>query len=91
MKKDKLFLDQDLTINKLAKELGINRTYLSQVINEFYNKNFSSFINEFRIKEATKRLLQDRNITIEAVSNDVGFKSKSAFNNAFKQYTGVTP
>jgi len=91
MKKDKLFLDQNLTINSLAKEIGINRTYLSQVINEFFNKNFSSFVNEFRIKEASKRLLDDKNITIEAVAFDVGFKSKSAFNNAFKQYTGVTP
>jgi len=91
MKKDKLFLDQNLTINSLAKEIGINRTYLSQVINEFFNKNFSSFVNEFRIKEASKRLLEDKNITIEAVAFDVGFKSKSAFNNAFKQYTGVTP
>lgn len=91
MKKDKLFLDQNLTINSLAKEIGINRTYLSQVINEFFNKNFSSFVNEFRIKEASKKLLHDRNITIEAVAFDVGFKSKSAFNNAFKQYTGVTP
>ena len=91
MKKDKLFLDQNLTINSLAKKIGINRTYLSQVINEFFNKNFSSFVNEFRIKEASKRLIDDKNITIEAVAFDVGFKSKSAFNNAFKHYTGVTP
>ena len=91
MKKDKLFLNQNLTINSLAKEIGINRTYLSQVINEFFNKNFSSFVNEFRIKEASKSLIDDKNITIEAVAFDVGFKSKSAFNNAFKQYTGVTP
>jgi YesN/AraC family two-component response regulator len=91
MRKDKLFLDKELTITKLAKNIGINRTYLSQVINEFYNKNFSSFINDFRIKEATKILITDKNLTIEAIADSVGFKSKSAFNNAFKFYTGVTP
>ncbi len=91
LEKDKIYLNKDLTINNMAESLNINRTYLSQIINGYFKKNFSTFINEYRIKDAQKKLLSDNNITIEAISQEVGFKSKSAFNSAFKKYTGVTP
>jgi len=91
LEKEKIYLDNELTINKMAEYININRTYLSQIINSHFNKNFSTFINEYRVKAAQKKLLSDNNITIEAISQDVGFKSKSAFNTAFKNYTGVTP
>lgn len=91
LEKDKIYLDKELSINKMAEYLNINRTYLSQIINGYFKKNFNTFINEYRIKEAQKKLLTNNNITIEAISQEVGFKSKSAFNTAFKNYTGVTP
>lgn len=91
--KKKMFVEQDITLGKLANEIGTNNSYISQVINERFNKNFSNFINEYRIKEAIRLLYENENrlITIEGISQTVGFKSKSAFNNAFKKYTGVTP
>lgn len=91
LEKERIYLNNDLTINKLAEYLNINRTYLSQIINSHFKKNFSTFINEYRVKEAQKQLLTNNNITIEAISQEVGFKSKSAFNTAFKNYTGITP
>jgi len=87
----KLYLDDEMSLTKLSKVLGINRTYISQTINEKFNKNYSSFINEYRIKEAQKLLLKDTKLTYEGIGFEVGFKSKSAFNSAFKTYTGVTP
>ncbi|MBU0488050.1 MAG: helix-turn-helix domain-containing protein, partial [Bacteroidetes bacterium] len=54
-------------------------------------KNFKNLINEYRIKESRKLLITKPNLTIEAIAHDVGFRSKSAFNAAFKLYTGVTP
>jgi len=91
LEKEKIYLDNELSINKMAEYININRTYLSQIINGYFKKNFSTFINEYRIKDAQKQLLSNNNITIEAISQEVGFKSKSAFNTAFKNYTGVTP
>jgi AraC-like DNA-binding protein len=93
MDQRKLFLQPDLTIEKLAIEIKTNKSYISQVINETQNQNFSSFLNDYRIREA-RRLLIDpefRNITIESIAGMVGFNSKSAFNNAFKRFTGLTP
>ena len=73
--------------------MNTNKSYLSQVINEYFRKNFSTFVNEYRVKEASRLLLEkeSENYTIEAIANSVGFKSKSAFNSAFKKFTGITP
>jgi len=93
MDQRKLFLQPDLTIEKLAIEIKTNKSYISQVINETENQNFSSFLNDYRIREARRLLIdpEHRNLTIETIARMVGFNSKSAFNNAFKKFTGLTP
>lgn len=91
MKNEKPYLDHNLNIFTLAKNLNTNSKYLSQVINQEFNKSFVHFINEYRIEEAKQILLANNNYTIEAQSQMVGFKSKSSFNIAFKRHTGLTP
>jgi AraC-like DNA-binding protein len=92
-KREKPFLNPHLTINDVAEELGISSRYLSQIINESFQKNFYDFINSYRIDEAKKNLIdkEDPKKTILEVLYDSGFNSKSAFNAAFKRYTGCTP
>lgn len=87
------FLRSEFSLIEMAEKLDFNRSYISQVINEHYRCNFNSFINDYRIKEARKKLSDPSNtkITIEAIAHEVGFKSKTSFNNAFKKFTGVTP
>jgi len=78
---------------KLAKTLAVSPHHLSQTINEQLNQNFIDFINAYRIEEA-KRLLTDlakKHYSILAVSEEVGFNSKSAFNTAFKRHASMTP
>ena len=90
---EKMFLQPDLSIGKLAQKLGSNSKYLSQVIHEVYNLSFSDFINQLRVKEAAK-LLSDksyRHFSFEGISELVGFHTKSSFNTYFKKFTGVTP
>lgn len=90
---EKIFLNKDLNLDELAKRLGTNRTYLSQVINDNFNTNFNNYINEYRVKEAQRLLLNPSSkiLTIEAIAQNVGFNSKSSFNTAFKKFTGLTP
>lgn len=93
IKTTKPFRDPTLGIDALATRLNTNRSYLSQIINEFYEQNFYSFINDMRVKEA-RRLLANpeyRKLSIEGIARQVGFNSKSSFNTAFKKLTGVTP
>jgi AraC-like DNA-binding protein len=93
IEEDKPYLDKGFTINILSKKLNSSRSYVSQVINEELKCNFSQFINKYRIKDARLMLSNpgNNNLTIEFISFSVGFGSKSSFNNAFKNYTGITP
>ena len=79
--------------NDLAGKISISPRYLSDLINRSFNQNFFDFINTYRIEEAKKMLTHDTGgrRTVLEVLYDSGFNSKSAFNNAFKKYTGITP
>jgi AraC-like DNA-binding protein len=93
MEKERPYTDGDLTLQKLAKALAMPANHLSQIINEQLNQNFFDFVNYHRIEEA-KRMLVDparKHYSILAISEEVGFNSKSAFNAAFKKHTDMTP
>jgi len=89
----KPYLNPELTITEVTKELNVSVKYLSQVINESIGKNFYDFINSYRIEEAKRHLTSrlDTKKTVLEVLYDSGFNSKSAFNSAFKKHTGFTP
>jgi AraC-like DNA-binding protein len=93
MQQDKLYLNADLSLQLLADTLDIPSHYLSQVINEQLGQNFFDFVNNYRIEEVKARLLDPKNnhLTILSIALDSGFNSKSAFNLAFKNQTGLTP
>ncbi|MCX6181797.1 MAG: tetratricopeptide repeat protein [Bacteroidetes bacterium] len=93
MKDEKLYLENDLNLDNVAKRMNTNRTYLSQVINDQFGSNFSNLINEYRVREAQVILRDPANkiYTIEAIALKVGFNSKSTFNQVFKKITGLTP
>ncbi len=88
----KVYLSPDLTLKKFADHLSSNTSYVSQTINEGFGKNFSSLINEYRIKEVLHFFEEGlhQQFTIESIYKRAGFKSKSAFQKAFKNSTGVT-
>lgn len=93
MENEKVFLDPDINLSRLSKQMTITNHQLSQLINEYFSKNFFDFINEYRIQEAKRRLhLEEQNLyTIESLAFDVGFNTKATFYNAFKKYIGMTP
>ncbi len=90
---ERVFLQKDLTIYDVAKALNTNSNYISNILNNMLDCNFVTFINSYRIDEAKKIVVSKdySNYTIEAISEIVGFNSKSAFNNAFKNRVGITP
>jgi AraC-like DNA-binding protein len=93
METRKPYLDPNLSLASLAKAVGIQHHYISQVLNINLEKNFWDFIKEYRIAEARKILAdpaQDH-LSILEVAINVGFNSSSTFNLAFKKITGMTP
>jgi AraC-like DNA-binding protein len=89
----KPFLNPDISLESLANEISVNPRILSQLINESFKKNFKSFILEYRIKESMQMLADSkyRKHTVLEILYEVGFNSKSAFNNQFKLFTNLTP
>ncbi len=86
--------DEGFTLDQLASLVGSNPNYVSQVINEKKCCNFNTFVNEYRIKEACRRLTdteQYGGLTIEAIGQSLGFKSRTNFTAIFKRFTGMTP
>ncbi len=86
-------LNPDVSLRSLSEHLGILPNHLSQVINLKEGCNFNRFINSLRVGEA-ERMIQDpamAECTILEIATRAGFRSKSAFNTAFKTKTGLTP
>lgn len=89
----KPFIKSDLKLQDLAALLDISPHHLSHVINGKLNKNFSDFVNSYRIKEA-ETLLRDpayKNSKIIHIAYDSGFNTKVSFNQTFKKFTGKSP
>lgn len=93
MEREKIFLDNEINLAKLAAKLDTTPHILSATINKSANKNFSNYINDYRIKEA-KQILTDpdkHRYTMLQVAYDAGFNSKTVFNTYFKKSTGLSP
>ena len=87
------FSDNLASLSDLAKRIGESPHHVSQVINEKLNKSFFELLAAYRVEEAKRILLNDKKdkLTVEEISEMVGYNSKTAFNNVFKKLTGKTP
>ncbi len=89
----KLYLDPLLSMESVASELGMSKSYFSKLINSYSKYNFSDFVNSLRVEQA-KKFLSDEEFsqyTIVAIGLECGFNSKSTFYSAFKKFTSETP
>lgn len=93
MEKKKPFYNPKLTLSELAQLSESTPHALSRVINEYYEKNFQDFVNDYRIAEFKILALRKdkQHYTLLAIALEVGFNSKTAFNRAFKKATNLTP
>lgn len=85
---------QGFTINRMAELVHRNYRYVSQAVNNTTGNNFNTLLNEYRIREACRRLNDLKhygNMTIEAIAESVGYKSRTNFAAVFKKATGLSP
>ncbi len=88
---DKPFLDPDLHLNQLASKINFTSHQLSQLLNQYHEKNFSDYINQYRVEEAKSKLMEQSSLKMEVLGMECGFKTKTTFNASFKKHTGMTP
>lgn len=89
----KLFLDPEITQDKVADALNISKSHFSRLINNELGTSFPEYINQLRVKEAKYYLKHPdfANYTLVSIGLEAGFASKTTFNNTFKKITGMTP
>jgi AraC-like DNA-binding protein len=90
MKAKSLFLDLDLSLDRLARRTLIPARQISAAVNRVAGKNVSQYINEYRVAEAC-RLLAETDEAVTSVMFKSGFQTKSNFNREFLRVTGVSP
>ena len=92
--KDRAYARTGLTIRQLAEEIKTPEHQLRAVINQRLGyKNFSTYLNGFRIEEACKRLTDPEQVRTQVltIALDTGFASLAPFNRAFRAHKGMTP
>jgi AraC-like DNA-binding protein len=82
--------DPNLTLNRLARRMGLPARNVSRAVNLVKKRNVSQFVNDVRVAEAC-RLLENRDVSITQVIYDSGFQTKSNFNREFLRVMGKSP
>ena len=87
------YLDPSLSLNQLAKELTISAREISRLVNLCTQRNFSDFINHFRVLHVCHELKLPSNAKRKLLDIllSSGFNSKSSFNAIFKKEMKMTP
>ena len=88
---EKVYLDPELSLPVLSKQLDIPVHHLSQVINA-KGINFYEYINRYRFEFAKEMIRTvEEPVNIARIAFDSGFNSLSAFNAVFRKFGNMTP
>ncbi|MBR4883414.1 MAG: helix-turn-helix transcriptional regulator [Bacteroidales bacterium] len=87
----KPFLDSDLKMADITKQIYTNRSYLSRALNHRLAKNFNQFVNYYRVKEACKLYLENPELKGRDLAKMCGFKNLSSFSTSFSINLRYTP
>ena len=82
------------TLQSLAERVNSNTSYVSQAVNEHFGISFTNLLNQYRVREACRRMEDHASygkLTIDAISESVGFKARITFTKAFRQNVGMLP
>lgn len=91
MAEQEIYKNPNLTLSELAKAVNITGHQLSQLLNDKVGKNFTSYINEYRINKACSMIAANHPFSLEAIGYEVGFNSKSTFYTSFRKLKATTP
>ena len=93
IEEDNIYLQPAITLAQFSEAIETPTYLVSKATKSIYNKSFPEVINSFRIKTITKKLSEPdyANEKIEDLAYDVGFNTSSAFYNAFKKETSMSP
>jgi AraC-like DNA-binding protein len=88
---EKIYQDENLSLNKLAELTQLSTHQLSELINTQFDMGFSRLVRRYRVEAAKKMLIDEPRASVLSVGLSVGFTSQSNFYVAFKELTGIVP
>lgn len=94
LEEKKVFLNQDFTLQFVAKKIKTNTTYLSYVVNKNFEKTFSEYANELKINYVINEMISNslyRKYSTQAIAESVGYKNAASFARSFNKKTGLSP
>ena len=91
MDEEKVYMMKGLTLDKMAEIMGTNRTYLSNAVNRFAKMDFISYVDMYRVREASSIISRNASVPVKQLADAVGYNSISVFYKAFRRETGLTP
>lgn len=91
MRRNQVFLRQDLNSTKLAKMAGTNRVYLSQTVKICTGDTVRDYVAKFRVNFAMQTFMRTPTLRVSDLAFVSGFNSSASFNNAFKRINKTTP
>lgn len=86
----KVFLDSKLTIQEIAQSVCTNRTYISTIINQNFNQNFCTFVNNYRVEELNEVIKKHPEFTNQILAESCGFGSVDSLKRAVMSKTNKT-
>jgi len=92
-KNDRPYLDENLTLKKLADLVSTSDKKLSTLLNQYMNISFYDIINKYRVEAVIEKMTSEdsEKYSLIGIAYDCGFSSKSSFNRIFKKETGFSP
>lgn len=93
MQDDALYLDPELTVEKVARHVQLPPKTVSFVLNQHLQKSFNTFVNEYRIEAVKSQLTNPANehLTLMGIAFECGFNSQATFQRTFRQLVGASP
>lgn len=80
----------DISMQDAAKAMNYSETYFSKLFKQCFQKNFTTYLTEYRVEEA-KRQLQQPTVNVKDVGKAVGYGDSNYFTKVFRRITGMSP
>jgi AraC family transcriptional regulator len=82
--------DRNLTVSRVAEEVGIHPIHLSKVFRQFHRQTIGEYLHRLRVQSACRQLALSE-MELGVIASAVGFADQSHFTRVFKRIVGTTP
>lgn len=88
---EKLYLRDDLSLLVLSREVGANKTYVSQAIRLYSGMSYPQYLGSWRVSYSMQVMEQEHLCDDDEMAARCGYKATSTFILAFQTISGMTP